>query len=46
MADLVRRLHALGPKMRDMFAKDAYDWEAGRPLDTGRASDGSSLLRI
>ena len=37
MAEMIRRLYALDPKVRSTFALDAYDWEQGKGLDEGRA---------
>ena len=45
IAALVRELHLLDPKMRDTFAMDAFDWEAGRALDEGRAKLRAELQK-
>jgi hypothetical protein len=45
VADLVRQLYALDPKMRDTFALDAFDWVAGRGLDAGRAKLRAGLQK-
>ena len=45
IAEMLRRLHALDPKMRDTFALDAYDWAEGRSLDEGRAKLRAELAK-
>jgi hypothetical protein len=45
IAALVRELYSLDPKMRDTFALDAFDWEAGRALDEGRAKLRAELQK-
>jgi len=45
IADLVRRLHALDPKMRHTFALDAFDWVEGRALDEGRSKLQAELQK-
>ena len=37
IAEMIRQLYALDSKTRELFALDAFDWEAGRALDEGRA---------
>jgi hypothetical protein len=37
VADLIRQLYAIDPKMRDSFALDAHDWVEGKALDEGCA---------
>ena len=45
IADLVRQLHALDPKMRNTFASDACDWVEGRALDEGHAKLRAELQK-
>ena len=45
IADMLRLLHARDPKMRDIFALDAYDWAEGRALDEGRAKLRAALQK-
>ena len=42
---MIRQLHAIDPKVRDMFALDAFDWEEGRALDEGRTKLRAELLK-
>ncbi len=41
---MIRQLNALDPKIRDMFALVAFDWEEGRALDEGRAKLRAELV--
>ena len=45
IADMIRQLHALDSKTRDLFALDAFDWEAGRALEEGRAKLRAELYK-
>jgi len=45
IADMLRKLYELDPMVRDTFALDAYDWEAGRSLEEGRAKLRSELAK-
>ncbi len=45
IAEMLRNLHSLDPKVRDTFALDAYDWAEGRSLDEGRAKLRAELAK-
>jgi len=45
MAEMIRQLYALDPKIRDTFALDAFAWEEGRSLDEGRAKLRAELQK-
>lgn len=45
IADLLLKLHAIDPEIRNVFALDAYDWVEGRALDEGRARLTAELAK-
>jgi hypothetical protein len=45
IADMILALHALDPKIRDVFARDAYDWAAGEKLEEGRTKLRAELKK-
>ena len=46
IADMLLRLHSIDPKIRDVYALDAYDWVEGRGLDEARAKLRQELAKL
>jgi hypothetical protein len=45
VADMLRKLNSINPKILNTFALEAYDWAEGRALDEGRAKLAAELLK-